>query len=307
MNMDFIDEYLQKHLSEKRRAHIRGVEETARRLAERWGEDPEKAVTAAKFHDMFKERDLNDLVRKYGLPDRYLDRPNLAHSKIAACYMMAECGIRDQDLLNAVSFHTTGRPKMSRLEQILFLADAAEPSRDYSGVETLRHLMETDMDRACLFSLDRTVKYLKDQGAWIDPDTLEARKYYQGIIKESEMDSREYALEAAKVLDDKRGINIKVIDVAEKSSFADYLVVVSGGSERQAEALADAVEDRFAELGLLPRGTEGRRHTGWILIDFGDIVLNVFTEAMREKYNIEGVWGDCALLELGGESDERKI
>ncbi|MGI6211002.1 MAG: bis(5'-nucleosyl)-tetraphosphatase (symmetrical) YqeK [Anaerovoracaceae bacterium] len=301
MNTDFIDEYLKEHLSEKRRKHIQGVADTAVKLAEQYGEDPEKARIAALYHDMFKERDLDDLVRKYGLPDYYLGKRNLAHSKVAAAYMEQELGITDRDLINAVSYHTTGRAGMSKLEKILYLADSIEPGRHYNGVARLRKLAFRDLDSAVLYSASSTEKYLKQKGSPVDPDTTEAKLYYEKKLKEKSMDTKALALEAARVLDDRRGIDIKVIDVAAKSSFADYLIVVSGSSERQTQALADAVEDRFAELGVLARGTEGRRHSGWILIDFGDIVLNVFTQSMREKYNIENVWGDCELLELGEE------
>jgi len=112
------------------------------------------------------------------------------------------------------------------------------------------------------------------------------------------MDNKSFALEAARVLVNKKGSDIMVIDVAEKSSFADYLVVATGGSDRQVGALADAVEDRFAELDLLAKGKEGKPDTGWILVDYGDIIVNVFNKEMREKYNLEKVWGDCNFLDV---------
>lgn len=112
------------------------------------------------------------------------------------------------------------------------------------------------------------------------------------------MDNKNFALLAAKVLDNKKADDIVVIDIAAKSSFADYLVIASGNSERQVNTLVDEVEDQFAKEGLLAKSIEGKQNSGWILMDFGDIIVNVFTRETREKYNIEKVWGDCIFLDL---------
>ncbi len=112
------------------------------------------------------------------------------------------------------------------------------------------------------------------------------------------MDNKSFALLAAKTLDNKKAIDIVVIDIAEKSSFADYMVIASGGSERQVQALVDDVEDAFAKEGLLVKSIEGRQNSGWVLMDFGDVIVNIFTRDTREKYNIEKVWGDCSFLDL---------
>lgn len=112
------------------------------------------------------------------------------------------------------------------------------------------------------------------------------------------MDNKDFAMKAAHAIDDKQGVDIVIIDVAEKSSFADYLIIASGGSDRQVGALADAVEDNFAEEGILPKNIEGKQNSGWILMDYGDIIVNVFNQEMREKYSIEKVWGDCSFLDI---------
>lgn len=112
------------------------------------------------------------------------------------------------------------------------------------------------------------------------------------------MDNKSFALLAARTLDNKKAIDIVVIDIAEKSSFADYMVIASGGSERQVQALVDDVEEAFAKEGLLVRSIEGRQNSGWVLMDFGDVIVNIFTRDTREKYNIEKVWGDCSFLDL---------
>ncbi|MFR4798348.1 MAG: HD domain-containing protein, partial [Lentihominibacter sp.] len=79
-----------------------------------------------------------------------------------------------KDMIIAVAFHTTGRKGMSVLEKIIFLADAIEPGRNYPGVEEMRKTAYTDLDKACIMSLERTVQYVRDRGEYLDPDTEDA-------------------------------------------------------------------------------------------------------------------------------------
>ena len=107
------------------------------------------------------------------------------------------------------------------------------------------------------------------------------------------MENKELALLAAKTLSDKKALDIMVIDIQNKASFADYFVIASGSSDRQINNLVDYVEDAFAKEELFVKSVEGKNNSGWILMDFGDVIVNLFTQEMREKYNIEKVWGDC--------------
>lgn len=102
----------------------------------------------------------------------------------------------------------------------------------------------------------------------------------------------------ANVLSDKKGMDVAVIDISPKASFADFFVLASGGSDRQVAALVESVEDLMEPQGVFPKSVEGRKTSGWILMDYGDVVVNVMTPEMREKYNIERIWGDCELTEV---------
>ena len=102
----------------------------------------------------------------------------------------------------------------------------------------------------------------------------------------------------AKVLSDKKGMDVAVIDISPKASFSDFFVLASGGSDRQVAALVESVEDLMEPQGVFPKSVEGRKTSGWILMDYGDVVVNVMTPEMREKYNIERIWGDCELTEV---------
>ena len=112
------------------------------------------------------------------------------------------------------------------------------------------------------------------------------------------MNNKEFALLAAKTLSDKKATDIVAIEIGEKASFADYLVIATGNSERQVNALIDDVEEAFAKKELLVKSIEGKQNSGWVLMDFGDIIVNIFTKEMREKYGIEKVWGDCDFLNI---------
>lgn len=178
--MDSIHSYIEKNLNEKRRAHVYGVVETAKKLAEKYGCDIEKAETAALYHDMFRSTPvevLNMYVRQLGLPDVYLDNANLAHGPIAAIIMQRDYGIEDQDLLNAVKYHTTGRADMSVLEKVVYLADAIEPGRNYPTVDEARKIAEVSLDDACLFSMERSIAYIRERGLFLHEDTIKARDY----------------------------------------------------------------------------------------------------------------------------------
>ena len=109
------------------------------------------------------------------------------------------------------------------------------------------------------------------------------------------MSSKDIAIKLAELLDSKKAEDIVVIDIAEKSSF---LVVASGTSDRHIESLIDDVEDLAAQDGVPTKGIEGKNGTGWILLDLGDVIVNIFSREMRSKYNIEKVWADCEMTHV---------
>ena len=179
--MDSIYSHIQRHASTHRIGHIEGVLETADQLAIRFGADREKTKLAALSHDLYRgmrPEALNVYVNQLGLSKKYLDNANLAHAKVAAEMLKRDFGINDEDVLNAVRYHTTGRAGMSLLEKIIFLADSIEPGRNYPGVEAIRETAKTDLDRACLMCLERTIDYINDKGYYLDPDTLDAREWF---------------------------------------------------------------------------------------------------------------------------------
>ena len=170
-------EYIRMNLKESRLQHTYRVAETAVAMARREGVDVRKAEIAALLHDCARNlppEKLNSLVEELGLPDRYRDNVNLSHSKVGAAFAGRLFNIDDREILDAISYHTTGRCRMTTLEKIVFLADAIEPGRDYPGVEAIRDAAEESLDRGCLKSLEGTIEFLKAADKFIDNDTIEA-------------------------------------------------------------------------------------------------------------------------------------
>jgi len=187
--MRSINSYIERNFTEKRKMHTFAVRELAIKLAEHYGAEIEKVETAALFHDMFRgvpEQSINCYVKHLGLDTKYLNNPNLAHGKIAAVIMERDYAINDQDVINAVSFHTTGRPGMSTIEKIIYIADATEPNRVYPSVDKLRRLSFMNLDKALLESLIHTIKYIEERGLYLDVDTVLAKEYYSKKEKMNE-------------------------------------------------------------------------------------------------------------------------
>lgn len=172
MELEEIQKELRDILSKKRFKHSAGVADSARHLAELYGEDPEKAYLAGWVHDCAKEMTLPEMqewVAKKGFKlDSYmLGSRALLHGPAGSAYAELHYGITDEAILSAVFYHTTGQPAMTKLQKIVFLADYIEPSRDFPGVAALRKLSEKGLDEAVLAAYDSTIGHLLDEGAYI--------------------------------------------------------------------------------------------------------------------------------------------
>ncbi len=104
------------------------------------------------------------------------------------------------------------------------------------------------------------------------------------------MQTKELLDAITQVLDQKKGENIKVLDVIGKTSVTDYMLVVTATSERHARALLDYVLEKVKEFDMQPLGVEGEQGSDWVLLDLGDIVVHVMTEASRDFYQLEKLW-----------------
>ena len=103
---------------------------------------------------------------------------------------------------------------------------------------------------------------------------------------------------ACKAIDDKKTLDIKVIDIREVSVIADYFVITSGSNLNQVQAIVDNVEEQLGRAGFEPKQIEGTRNSIWILMDYGDLIIHVFDEENRLFYDLERIWRDGKELDV---------
>ena len=165
----------------KRIPHVMGVEEEAVKLAQCWGADPELARRAGILHDCTKYYELPeqlDICEEYGVRLDALEQKavKLLHSKTGACIAREVFG-QPQAVYDAIFWHTTGKADMTTLEKVLYIADYMEPNRDFDGVERLRHLAYTDLDKAMLLGVEMTIQEMQQRQVPIHTNTLQARDW----------------------------------------------------------------------------------------------------------------------------------
>ena len=112
------------------------------------------------------------------------------------------------------------------------------------------------------------------------------------------MENREIAVFVGEALSGKKAEEIVLLGIAEQSSFADYFVNATATNERQLSALVDEVREKLGKAGVLPKNIEGQASSGWILMDYGDIVVNLFLPQQREMYQLEKIWGDGEFIRI---------
>jgi ribosome-associated protein len=122
---------------------------------------------------------------------------------------------------------------------------------------------------------------------------LEAKEGGWSVASES---ARERATTIAVAALEKKAMAVEILDVAGRVDYADFLVVMTGRSDRHAQALAAGIEEALKKKGVRPIAVEGLPHATWVLMDFGDVVVHVFQADSRQLYDIEGLWLDAARL-----------
>ena len=183
VNFPWLREQSYAMLRPRRVPHVQGCEAEAVRLARRWCADEERAAEAAILHDCTKKELLPEQLRlcaKYGIIPDELERENgkLLHAKTGAAVAKFEFG-SDDEVVEAIRWHTTGRPNMTTLEKVLYMADYMEPTRDFPGVEELRRLAYEDLDRAMVLGFEMSLEDILSRGETPHKNTLAALQWYQ--------------------------------------------------------------------------------------------------------------------------------
>ena len=176
------DRYVQtirELLHKKRFDHSLNVAQRAVELAKRYGEDEQKAYIAGILHDICKNMQPEEQLQWMKksaiiLDENLLEQPPVWHGFAGAEYIRQQLGIEDEDIINAVRYHTVARAGMSRLEQIIYLADFISADRHYKDVETMRAKVDEGLEPGMFYALTYTITDLARQGRPIHPDTVDA-------------------------------------------------------------------------------------------------------------------------------------
>ncbi len=178
--IETLTEDMKKILSKKRLSHAINVKNTAIELAQYYGINESKAAIAGVLHDCAKALKpdvLIDKCEKYNIaPDPIMIRQTeLLHAPVGAHIARDIYGIIDEEIFNAIFYHTTGRKCMSPLEKIIYISDSIEPGREFVGVEVARNLAYQNIDKCFVFCADSAIQYITKKGGLIHPNTVEAR------------------------------------------------------------------------------------------------------------------------------------
>ncbi len=188
--IDSIENDIKSILSDKRYIHTMGVLTLSKQLAMHYGVDVKCANICALLHDYAKEMPKEEMLKYINDNNLYVDEfiennmEALAHGLIAKDIAMKKFDIKDIDMLNAIEYHTTGRPNMSTLEKILFLSDSLEPNRQLDYIEEFTKLAFTDIDLAIFKCIEVKLNYTKKTGKQEHPLGITAFDFYSKLIKE---------------------------------------------------------------------------------------------------------------------------
>lgn len=182
LSRDEIKEYLKNNLKENRYNHVLGVAETAKKLAQLNNVDEDIAELAGLAHDVAKNMridEMKEVIDKNNiiLSDVEERNKNLWHSIIAPIIAKEKLGIKDEEILSSIRWHTTGKENMTILEKIIYISDMIEPTRNFPGIEELRHMTFNNLDEGVLEGFTHTMKFLLDKNLLIDDNTMKARNY----------------------------------------------------------------------------------------------------------------------------------
>lgn len=194
MNWNEIKVDLKKKLTSKRYQHTMNVIEVAEELALRYKCSVEKASLAALLHDCakcFSNDELIDYAKQYHIKTDMVSLldPQLLHGPVGAVVATEIYGVEDEEIQNAIHFHTTGRKGMTELDKIIYLADFIEKGRSFSGVDAIRKTAFIDLDKATIQALTNSICHVAQMGSLIHKNSVYARN--ELIIREIEKIKKE--------------------------------------------------------------------------------------------------------------------
>lgn len=183
LSIEEMNLYLKENLMEKRYLHTLGVVDTAKKLAEINDISEEKAEIAALAHDVAKnlsKEKMKEMMKENNITISPLEEnnSNLWHSIIAPIEAKEKLGIEDEEILDSIRWHTTGKENMSILTKIIYIADMIEPNRKFDGIEDIRKVTFDNLDAGVYSGLTHNIEFLLTKNLLIDENTIKARNYF---------------------------------------------------------------------------------------------------------------------------------
>ncbi|MDE6293432.1 MAG: nicotinate (nicotinamide) nucleotide adenylyltransferase [Clostridiales bacterium] len=304
------------------RTAVRGME-----LAKMYGASVNDAVIACILHDVAKAVDLKDYENKVDFSHFPEDT---AHAPIGAYIAKREFDVSDE-IAHAIRIHSTGDENMTLLDEIVYLADKTERGRSYKTLDYVRYLCEADRAIAMQYALNeinslewaehneysmRAINYYEKLCGYKEYPAMPERKppIYGARPQENKAadsqpkekpikqflttgdEIKDIALVAAGELSLHKARNVDIVTLGEKTIVADYFVIASASSTTAVKALMGYVEDKLTkQFGIDPNKRD--INAEWIALDYGGVIIHIFTDKTREFYNIERLWSDGKNIE----------
>ncbi|MCF7927098.1 MAG: bis(5'-nucleosyl)-tetraphosphatase (symmetrical) YqeK [Candidatus Izimaplasma sp.] len=276
-----------------RLGHIFGVLEQAKKLGKKYDLDIKKIELIALLHDYTKyysKKQNEKIIKEHYDNANYILKnynENILHAFSAPIVIQEKYGITDDEILQAIMHHTVGKPNMSLLEKVIFISDYTEPNRSYESCKEVREILKESIDKAVYTAINDSINLFEEKNHHIPKIAYEARDYYKRKLEDS-MDKLKMIIDNLDTLNLK---DIYVYDMKDRSPFYDYFIISSATSNRQLNAatrnITKDLKDDDSKLTV-----EGKNSDSWVLIDTGDIIINVFKEENREYYNLEKMFID---------------
>ncbi len=286
----------------------------------------QKAMIAGLLHDCAKyipESEFVSFCEEHDIPiEDELSRnaPELLHAAVGRYLAETVYGIKDSVILGAIEKHCTGDVGMNPVELAVYTADYCEPFRDHRPLSHSLHEIRMagyeNLYTAARFATECTLQFLEYNHWEAHPKMVQLMEELNQKTEEmkiekaerkysmSDYTSKDLAKTAYIALDNKKAFDIRVIEIDKVSTIADYFVIADGNNASQVEAMVDEVQMLiYKKYGVEPKRVEGARNCGWILMDYGDIVVHVFSSQDRLFYDLERVWRDGTTMDTTGWAD----
>lgn len=299
--IDYKDKILEKffngtnHEAQERYDHSIGVSKAICEIIKdnNLNVDLNKAKLTGLIHDYAKYTTKDEFLEILTLEKNQEDLKVLDmaeavwHALLGPYIIKKELEINDEEILEAIKYHTTGNKEMSLLGECLFLADFIEETRHGQIFEFARKLAKIDYRKAICYILELKINTVKRRGQTLAKITEDAYEYY----KKYKMNSLDKAKMIALLIDSTLVQDLVIYDCRKKTPFYDYSLVSTTLSERQMDAVVSHVRSEFDVKGYEIGST-------WTLIDLGDVLLHVFYKDERLNYGIDRLYIDLPIIDF---------